>query len=128
MENEIGIRLRKFIVEQGLSIKEFAEKIGISPSSLTNYLLGKADIQKIFIALSKKADINLQWLISGTGNAKNSDKELGNLNYLDTDPLKMPFDVLWLCIKIHVRLKKLYETHAVISHLIDECEIVEPEL
>jgi len=69
VENLIALRLRKYIAEQRITLKKFAGVLEISPSSLTNYLLGKSDIQKLFVALNTKANINLNWLVTGKGNS-----------------------------------------------------------
>lgn len=50
--NEIGERMGKYIsIEsymrtQGISLREFADRCGIAPSTMSRFLSGKTDIQK----------------------------------------------------------------------------------
>lgn len=39
-------RIEKYIGVEGMSIREFADKCGIAPSTMSRFLNGKTDIQK----------------------------------------------------------------------------------
>ncbi len=67
-------RLEKVMRREGMTAAQFAEKIGISASSLSNILRGRNDISLSVIMKVKEAfeDITLDWLIYGIGEMESS--------------------------------------------------------
>lgn len=65
--------LKKVRQELGLSIARFADKLEMSPNTLTNYELNRREPSlTFFVQLNKKTNINLNWLVSGKGNMFNT--------------------------------------------------------
>jgi len=90
--NEIADRLKAYLKDKGLTNIVFAERLGISQSTMANYLNNKSDVQKIFILLHLKAGINLEWLITGKGKPESdkfsTSKRLGRaIDYTRTEIL-----------------------------------------
>lgn len=73
---QIAERLKNYLKDKGYTNKEFAEKLGVSQSTIANYLNNVSDIQKIFVSLHLLAGINLEWLISGEGNPETTQRKL----------------------------------------------------
>ncbi len=71
MEN-IKYRIQELIELEGLSLSQFAEKIGISASSLSHTLSGrnKPNLESISKILKELPYLNAEWLILGKGNLK----------------------------------------------------------
>lgn len=70
--SDIKLRIRRLINESGMTLEEFAKKIGTHQSSLSRALakknnIGDAMINKISIAF----DINKDWLMTGEGDEIN---------------------------------------------------------
>lgn len=74
--NLIAKRLRDFIDSKNLTLGEFAKILELDYNQFYNSLSGKSDIQKIFILLHTKGNINLEWLITGVGEPEQSVKKL----------------------------------------------------
>ncbi len=65
---EIANRVKLLINSLNLNQKKFAETVGISPARLNNYLSGVSNFpQSILVTISDTHNINLTWLITGTG-------------------------------------------------------------
>ena len=62
-------RIRRIMEEAGMSQKEFAERLKISPASLSNILAGKTSPTNYHVQAVHNAfpDININWLFCGTG-------------------------------------------------------------
>lgn len=61
-------RVKSLIVKKKLTQKKFAESIGISPARLNNYLAGLSKVpQDIMVAIAHTYHVNLNWLLTGTG-------------------------------------------------------------
>ena len=67
--------LKKIRKKYGLSIAKFAEKIDIPARTITVYERNEsAPSWKLFVNLHDKANINLNWFVSGEGNMFNAPK------------------------------------------------------
>lgn len=65
--------LRKIRKELGLSLARFADMLEMSANTLTNYELNRREPSlTFFVQLSKKTNVNLNWLVSGKGSMFNS--------------------------------------------------------
>jgi len=76
-------RLRRIIEESGLNINTFAQKCGISTSSLQRYLRGTNEPKLSFlIKLITIFDLNPIWLLTGRGNPH----QKCNISVIPTEP------------------------------------------
>lgn len=70
-----GENLKKVRQELGLSVAKFAEKLEMSPSTLTGYEREeRTPSWLLFTQLYKNADVNLNWFVSGKGEMFNAPK------------------------------------------------------
>ena len=68
-----GENLKKVRQELGLSVAKFAEKLEMSPSTLTGYEREeRTPSWLLFTQLYKNADVNLNWFVSGKGEMFNA--------------------------------------------------------
>lgn len=90
IKRAIGKRLKQLRKKIGMSQKEFAEKLNITPSSLNNYEVGRRNIPPEILAdLSDKFNVNIDWLL--TGNDPMFKDEL-EIKETETDEIvKLPF-------------------------------------
>lgn len=71
-----GERLVKAMYHNNISKYRLAKDCGLSPSTISNWILGITEPDKIKVSLvSKYLDVNLEWLISGNGNMRGTMKE-----------------------------------------------------
>ena len=69
----VADRVKLLIDNQNLTQKKFADSIGISPARLNNYLAGLSKVpQDILIKITDTYNLNIAWLITGTGDMFNS--------------------------------------------------------
>lgn len=66
MEKEF-LRLQQIIEESNLTVKDFASKIGITPSGLSDILNGRTKriSVKVLVAIAKEFGINPDWIRTG---------------------------------------------------------------
>ncbi len=68
-------RLEDVMIEVGLADKDFAEKIGLKPQTIANIKTQTRKARKLHlkdvINISKVYNINLNWLLLGSGEMKN---------------------------------------------------------
>lgn len=91
MEDSIIQRVTAVQKHKGLSPKSFAEMIGFNYSTLNNYITGRRssiDIDLIKKILSSFDDINIEWIINGSGNMIKNHKPVKD-NY-ETKP-RVPY-------------------------------------
>ena len=63
---DFSIRLKKAVGDQ--SNREFAKRIGVSPSGFGQYISGKSEpTRPVMIAIADVAQVNLEWLATGAG-------------------------------------------------------------
>lgn len=68
MENSFGVRLKQLRLKNGLTQREIAQKIGLSPAGYFNYENSKAQPKlDVIIKLKEIFDVNIDWLLFGTG-------------------------------------------------------------
>ncbi len=59
--------------ELGINKKEFAQKLGITQNSYTNYITGKRELPTdVVLKIKQLFDINIDWLLTGKGNMYNT--------------------------------------------------------
>lgn len=63
--NDIGQRIRTIM--ENLTLKEFAESIGITVRALSYYLAGRTPKNKILQVICEKYGISMRWLRTGDG-------------------------------------------------------------
>jgi len=69
----VADRVKLLIDNQNLTQKKFADSIGISPARLNNYLAGLSKVpQDILIKITNTYNLNIAWLLTGTGDMFNS--------------------------------------------------------
>ncbi|UPY80759.1 helix-turn-helix domain-containing protein [Leptospira weilii] len=67
-QNEISGRVRELISALGITQKEFADKLNLTPAFINNVLnQGKSFSQETIIKISFKFRVNINWLLSGEG-------------------------------------------------------------
>lgn len=78
-------RINQIKLKEGLTDGQFAEKIGISPASLSHILNGRNNPSLEVVNKIRKACsyINIDWLLDGTGDMEKS-------NYVDNEPQNSP--------------------------------------
>ena len=64
MENQFAVRLSDFIKETGLSKRKFAEKVGVSAMSVSDWTTGKIqpNAESIFL-ICKTFDVSADYLL-----------------------------------------------------------------
>ena len=64
MENQLAARLSDFIKETGLSKRKFAEKVGVSAMSVSDWMTGKIqpNAESIFL-ICKTFDVSADYLL-----------------------------------------------------------------
>ena len=61
-------RINQLIINEGMTAVQFAEKIGISPSSLSHILNGRNEpTLKVLMKIHEICGVSLEWLAYGTG-------------------------------------------------------------
>lgn len=84
--------LKKIRQTLGLSVAKFAEKLEMSASTLTGYERGeRTPSWQLFTQLYKKANVNMNWYVSGDGevfNAPKFEQVEGNLTQMVEDILR----------------------------------------
>lgn len=69
----VADRVKLLIDNQNLTQKKFADSIGISPARLNNYLAGLSKVpQDILIKITDTYNLNIAWLLTGSGDMFNS--------------------------------------------------------
>lgn len=66
-QREIGKRLAYIVTRSGWLKKDFAEKMGITPSHVSKYFSGEYDPLNLIDKLEKEG-VNSDWLLTGKGN------------------------------------------------------------
>lgn len=61
-------RINQLVINEGLTASQFAEKVGISPASLSHILNGRNEpTLKVLMKIHEVYGIRLEWLIYGSG-------------------------------------------------------------
>ena len=61
-------RINQLIINEGMTAVQFADKIGISPSSLSHILNGRNEpTLKVLMKIHEICGVSLEWLPYGTG-------------------------------------------------------------
>ncbi|MDI7227933.1 helix-turn-helix domain-containing protein [Leptospira santarosai] len=67
-QNKISKRVRELIDALGITQREFADKLNLTPAFINNVLnQGKSFSQETIIKISFKFRVNINWLLSGEG-------------------------------------------------------------
>lgn len=71
----LGEKIKKILEEKGMSQRKLAQKMGISPSSLNQYVRGRKNVGlKIILNLCKTLDVSSDYLLGlETGTKKNKE-------------------------------------------------------
>ncbi len=78
---EIGSRLKRVRNYLNLTLKEIGAKTGLSPSGISYMESGKKKPSSLYMfELSKKFNVNINWVLTGEGKMTKPDVEL-NLNF-----------------------------------------------
>lgn len=86
----IGSRIKKVRELLGLSQKEFAEKIGVGRTTITQIENETIPIRTIIlVAISSVFNVNYKWLEKGEGNVFKNENIMSNLDNYTLSILKM---------------------------------------
>ena len=71
-------RIAKIMQKEGMTAAQFAEKIGISPSSLSNILRGRNDISLSVVKKIRKSFdyVDWDWLLDGVGEMEHAESDM----------------------------------------------------
>lgn len=91
MEDEMRERIRKIMQMEGLSNKEFAERIGVIPQNLSQALSGNRSVPKTMPANICEAfpEIRKEWLLWGEGEMYKSEQQAANAELLIEEAAKV---------------------------------------
>lgn len=91
MEDEMRERIRKIMQMEGLSNKEFAERIGVIPQNLSQALSGNRSVPKTMPANICEAfpEIRKEWLLWGEGEMYKSEQQAVNAEKLIEEAAKV---------------------------------------
>lgn len=80
MGQDIALRIKELIENQGLSNKEFAKRLSINPSIISHILSGrnKVSLQVVEQIVKEFTNVSLDYLLLGTGSLF---KGITNVNY-----------------------------------------------
>jgi len=96
--NEFGERLKNVIKSSSITQKELAEKIGVSKTSINNYVNGRIPDVAILYSLSSFLGVTIEWLLTGKELKETPKmdgiKWLEELNEADLCELKTIFEFL----------------------------------
>lgn len=83
-ESELRDRIEKLIQVEGLSQKEFAEKVGVNSTNLNQVMLGRRPVQKNLPSKIVGAfpEVRIDWLLRGDGEMYEKDQHLANAEAL----------------------------------------------
>ena len=86
LEQDVSERLLSLISELGLNQSQFAKKMGLSPSSITN-ITGERRSRPSFVILEKIAkhfpSVNMNWFLTGVGSIMLKDESEGESEIKD---------------------------------------------
>ena len=67
-QETIGFRLKELIKAIGYSQRQFAKELGVSPTTISDYISGRANPSpKVLKAIEEKFNVNPEWLREGKG-------------------------------------------------------------
>lgn len=91
MEDEMRERIRKIMQMEGLSNKEFAERIGVIPQNLSQALSGNRSVPKTMPANICEVfpEIRKEWLLWGEGEMYKSEQQAANAELLIEEAAKV---------------------------------------
>ena len=91
MEDEMRERIRKIMQMEGLSNKEFAERIGVIPQNLSQALSGNRSVPKTMPANICEVfpEIRKEWLLWGEGEMYKSEQQAVNAEKLLEEATKV---------------------------------------
>ena len=79
-KDQIGERIRCFALSKHLSIKDFADFIGMDPGNVQKYLKSKRKPGTPFLQKLQTDGCNLTWLLTGEGEMYEDDEKTSYLN------------------------------------------------
>jgi transcriptional regulator with XRE-family HTH domain len=76
-------RILSFIKMKGLSPSQFADEIGVQRSGISHLISGrnKPSLEFIQRIVARYPDINLQWILNGTGTMMNNENDAQEMNF-----------------------------------------------
>lgn len=97
----LGEKIKKILEEKGMSQRQLAIKMGISPSSLNQYVRGRKNVGlKVLLNLCKTLDVSSDYLLGHETGTKKNKKTIKNIDALwdflsvNTEKSIIQFDVL----------------------------------
>lgn len=79
----IGVRIKKIVEEEGIMVMKFCEKIGITTQTYNQWWKGlnSPNVKHVIKILEIYSEYNMEWLIMGSGEMKKGkNNEQGNMN------------------------------------------------
>ena len=109
---EIRNRILEILNHYEIKQNEFAEKIGMTPQSLNNYLRKKSNNPGNIIMgiVHHFPEINLEWLLKGDG-------EMIQKNVFTTEEPATPYLTKQDLYNIHALVQKVHELDAIVRKL-----------
>lgn len=87
---DFSTRMATIIKEKGISINSFAQKLGVSPPTISRWMKGEADPTRTnLIRLAETTGINLEWLAIGCGPKYWENPEDGRIILRDQEKMDM---------------------------------------
>ncbi len=75
--NEVLIRITKRMEEKGISQRQLTKKLNIGETNFHSWKIGKTNsYMKKLPEIAKILDVSIEWLINGTDEPVNEEKEL----------------------------------------------------
>lgn len=79
----LGEKIKKILEEKGMSQRKLAQKMGISPSSLNQYVRGRKNVGlKVILNLCKTLDVSSDYLLGLETGTKKNKKTIKNIDAL----------------------------------------------
>ena len=79
----LGEKIKNILEEKGMSQRQLAIKMGISPSSLNQYVRGRKNVGlKVILNLCKTLDVSSDYLLGIETGTKKNKKQLKNIDAL----------------------------------------------
>lgn len=92
IDSEVRDRIEKLIHVEGLSQKEFAEKVGVNSTNLNQVILGKRPVQKNLPSKIVAAfpGVRIDWILYGDGEMYKDDQSLADAEALNRHMSVLP--------------------------------------
>jgi transcriptional regulator with XRE-family HTH domain len=87
------LQIQEILSRYQLSAAEFAKIVGVNPSGVSHILSGRRNylsIETILKIVQRFPEIDLDWLITGSGSMKRDPEDMGKQHYTDNLSVNSP--------------------------------------